>query len=323
MSTSPLSAAITYGPRREGRAAESSSSWFSGMRVGLGDDPDARPARVREHGDARRVGAQREPQQVVGADLGAEARGVVAELADLGRGLVDEREIAVGDAHRARREQRVGGAALEQPRDVGIGEIEIVTGDEHVQAGGVAAAHLEPVERRERDLDRVVAGERAPAERTAAREILDRPGGREPVPLQRPHRVLARDERRVARLDVVGVLGLVAGRAVEAGLDRHEPARRARSPGARTRPPRPGRRSARPTRAGRAGCGRPSALRPRPRRSTLACRSASSAEQPGQDRVELGQERRQLGRRAFGGAPHHGDNSAHRDASVGAPQGVG
>ena len=38
-----------------------------------------------------------------------------------------------------------------------------------------------------------------------------------------------------------------------------------------------------------------------------------------QHRVELRQERRRLGRRAIGGAPHHGDDSAHRTASVGTP----
>ena len=149
---------------------------------------------------------RRDPQQVVGADLRAEPCSVVAELTDLGRGLVHEHEVAVGDAHRARREERILDAARDQPRDVGVVEIEIVTGDEHVQSGRVAAAHFEAVERRERDLDRVVPGERTAAQRPASGEVLDGAGRRQPVPLQRPDRVLARDERGVAGLDVVGVL---------------------------------------------------------------------------------------------------------------------
>ena len=35
-----------------------------------------------------------------------------------------------------------------------VGEVEAVLADEHVQPGGVAAADLEPVDGRERDLDR-------------------------------------------------------------------------------------------------------------------------------------------------------------------------
>ena len=90
---------------------------------------------MRQDGDAGRFGAQRDAQEVVAADLLAQARGVVAELTDLRRGLVDEREVPVGDAHRARREQAVSCARRDQPGDVGVGEIQTVIGDEHVQAG--------------------------------------------------------------------------------------------------------------------------------------------------------------------------------------------
>ncbi len=43
-----------------------------GVRVRLGDDADARPPRVREHRGLRGLRPQREAQQVVVADLGAE-----------------------------------------------------------------------------------------------------------------------------------------------------------------------------------------------------------------------------------------------------------
>ena len=66
--------------------------------VGLGDDPDARPAGVAEHHGRCGVAGQRQPQQVVADDRRAQARGVVAELADLGRRLVDEAEVALGGA---------------------------------------------------------------------------------------------------------------------------------------------------------------------------------------------------------------------------------
>ena len=72
-------------------------------------------------------------------------------------------------------------------------------------------------------------------------------------------------------------------------------ARRRAGPAAsgRRSAPRPPPRGARPRRGRR---------RPRPRRATTAS--------------SVGQERRQLGRRADRGAPHDGDDSAHRDASV-------
>ena len=82
------------------------------VRVGLGDDADARPARVPEHHDLGRVvGRARDGAASSSRMAAAEHRGVVAELADLGRGLVHESELAVGGAHRARSEQRIGGAA--------------------------------------------------------------------------------------------------------------------------------------------------------------------------------------------------------------------
>ena len=70
------------------------------VRVGLGDDADTRPAGVAEHHDLGVVVRECEVQQRVVADRGTQHRGVVAELTDLGGGLVDEGELAVGGAHR-------------------------------------------------------------------------------------------------------------------------------------------------------------------------------------------------------------------------------
>ncbi len=114
---------------------------FLVQRVGirLGDDPDAGPTRVREHQRLGRVGAQREVEEVVLADLGPEPGGVVAELADLGRGLVHEREPAAGRANGTGGEQRVGTPAGDDARHRRISEVEAVAGDHDVQAGRIAA----------------------------------------------------------------------------------------------------------------------------------------------------------------------------------------
>ena len=71
------------------------------MGVGLRDDADARPPRVPEDGDLGGVGGDREMQQLVRRDRVAQRARVVAQLADLGRRLVDEGEHAVGRADRA------------------------------------------------------------------------------------------------------------------------------------------------------------------------------------------------------------------------------
>ena len=90
-----------------------------------------------------------------------------------------------------------------------------MAGHDHVQAGGVTAAHLEPIDRRKRNLDREEV-RRGGTRWRAAREILDRAGHADAVVADRPHRVLRRDQRRVHCLDVVRV----RGPAIEAHLDR-------------------------------------------------------------------------------------------------------
>ncbi len=171
------------------------------VRVRLGDDPDARPAGVREHDRGRSVRPQCEPQQLVVRDLLTQARSVVAELSDLGGGLVHEGQMSVGDADRARREQRIGAAQLHEARDRRVVEVEIVTRNEHVQSRGVATADLEPVERRQGDRDRVERVDRA-AVGTTTRQRLDDARGAEAIVAHGPHRVLGCDQRRIERLDL-------------------------------------------------------------------------------------------------------------------------
>src|SRR6185295_15417190 len=94
-------------------------------------------------------------------DLRADAGGVVAQLADLGGGLVHEAEVTAGRAHRAGGEQRVRGPRVDQAGDRRIGEIESVVGDHHVQTGGVTTSYLEAIQGRQRDLNGVERGERS------------------------------------------------------------------------------------------------------------------------------------------------------------------
>ncbi len=127
------------------------------MRVRLGDHADAGPAGVAEHHRDRRITRHRTAQQRVGANRVAQHRGVVAELPDLGGRLVDERQGAVGGAsHRAGAKQRVLSPLRELARDRRRIEVERGLVHHEVQARGVAAAHLEAIERRQRDLHREV-----------------------------------------------------------------------------------------------------------------------------------------------------------------------
>ena len=172
--------------------------------VGLADDADRRPAGVPEHDGDRLVGRDGQAQQVVGPEGVAQRPGVVAQLADLGGRLVDERQAPVDHPHRARAEQRVGRPAPQQPGDGGAVDVEAVVADEDVQPGRVAAPHLEPVDGRQRLLDRRVRLGRPPA-RLAAGQVGHGAGGADAVLLDRPHRVLEPDHRGVDRLERGGV----------------------------------------------------------------------------------------------------------------------
>ncbi len=156
---------------------------------------------------ASAVGARDGPaQQLVAEDGRAQRPGVVAQLADLGRRLVDEAQVAVGRAHRHRPEERVGGAVGQHGRHVGRVEVETVAPHQQVQAGRVAAPHLEPVEGRQRLLHRGehrdggVAG-------VAAGQLVDGAGRAQPIAVDGPDRVLELDHRRVDRFEAGAPVG--------------------------------------------------------------------------------------------------------------------
>ena len=93
---------------------------------------------------------------------------------------------------------------------------------EHVQAGRVAAAHLEAVDRRQRDLHR---GEDVDCGVTEVgpREIGDRTRRAQPIPAHRPDRIAQAHERGVHGLDLTrGADQLIEGPvdAAGRGLDR-------------------------------------------------------------------------------------------------------
>ena len=102
------------------------------MRVRLGDDADARPSGVREHRSLRGLRPQREVQEVIVANLRAQSRGVVAQLTDLGGGLVDEGQISVRGADGARHEEGIRVALRDQTSDRGIVEVKTVAGHQDV-----------------------------------------------------------------------------------------------------------------------------------------------------------------------------------------------
>ena len=89
---------------------------------------------------------------------------------------------------------------------------------EHVEARRVAAPHLEPVDGRERLLDRGVRLGRRPA-RLAARQVCDGAGGADPVVGDGPHGVRQADHSGVDGLDLGQAVGRVGAVGVEARLD--------------------------------------------------------------------------------------------------------
>ncbi len=170
------------------------------VRVGLGDDPDARPARVAEHQHLGRRCCERLAEEVVALDRGPDRGAVVAELADLRGSLVDEAEMSVGSPGGEVAEERIG-PGTQRGGDAGGGGIEPVAPHEHGDAGGVAAPHLEAVERRQRQLDRGVPLDQRPR-RTGPGEVGDGGRGAQAIAPDRPDGVLGRDDRGVERLDV-------------------------------------------------------------------------------------------------------------------------
>jgi len=170
------------------------------MGVGFGDDSDARPTRVTEHRDSCARLAHRVPQQVVGDDRRAHHSRVVAQLADFGRRLVDERPRIARDAHRARGEEAVVVAAAHQCVDSRVIAREAVVPHHHVHAGRVATAHFKPVDRRQRLLNREVCRERA-ATGASPGHAVDGTGRADAIVAQRPRGVAQRSYKCAATLE--------------------------------------------------------------------------------------------------------------------------
>ena len=150
-------------------------------------------------------------QQRVVADRGAQHGGVVAELADLGRGLVDERELrrrwrapspsrTAGRRRAPRRSRPTAGSARSRPWS--------------------RTRRWRPAESRPRTSSRSMAESATCTERNASMaatrrigtgERRDLAGGAQPVAADGPHGVAGPDQR--------GVDGLRASPAIEAGAE--------------------------------------------------------------------------------------------------------
>ena len=181
---------------------------------------------MAEHSEPRVGLRQGEPQQRVATDRRAQRAGVVAELADLRRSFVDEPHALPGDAHRAVLEQRIMVAFGEHALHTRIRQRQPVTPHEQVQAGRVAAAHLEAVERRQGLLHGEVTGNRR-NRAVEAGKGLDLACGSQTIEPHRPGRVAKIDQLRGNSLLLVRVRRLagvdLALRFFDAGVELVEP----------------------------------------------------------------------------------------------------
>ena len=159
--------------------------------VGLGDNADTGPARVAQHRDPRCRATECAAQQVVCCDRRPESGCVVSEFADFGCRFVDKRQHPIVDVNRLRLIHRIVSLG-DQLVDGGVAEIEVVVVDEQVEPGRVPAAHLEPVDRRERLLYGEVSGQRRGG-RVASGQRGDLLGGAQTVMAQRPEPVAPHD----------------------------------------------------------------------------------------------------------------------------------
>ena len=117
----------------------------------------------------------------------------------------------------------------------GIREVEAMIVHEHVDAGRVAPTHLEPVERRERLLDREIGGERAFAG-LAAGELGDSPRRAEAVVADGPERISQCNRLGTATLQLVGREVVDLETAVDVSNERVELVEAGRDRGHELRP---------------------------------------------------------------------------------------
>ena len=142
------------------------------------------------------VGERSVQQRVVGERLADHCR-VVAELTDLGGGLVHDAQDPVDDANRAGAKVGIARTTVDLGGDHRIVKVERMVVNEDVQAGAIAAADLEPIDRRQGLVDRQEGLERPGMHRTAA-EVADDLCGPEPVAGDRPHPIANSDQGLVA-----------------------------------------------------------------------------------------------------------------------------
>ena len=179
------------------------------MGVGLGDDADRRPPRVAEHERAGVVAPQRGPQQLVGGEGGPQHGGVVTQLADLGRRLVDDAQRPVDQTGTARSERLIGRATGDLRLHGGIVDVEGVAAHEHVDTGGVTAPDLEAVEGGQCLVDGEI-GLQGTLRREPVAQLGDGLGGPDAVPGDGPEAVPDPDQFVVASLQLDGRQGGVA-----------------------------------------------------------------------------------------------------------------
>ena len=170
---------------------------------------------MAEDDGPRLVGERALGSSAVGTDGEPELPRVVAELADLGCCLVDEHQLVAGPANGARAKERIGDPLGDERGELGIVGRDAVAAHGHGDAGGIAPADLEPVERRERLLNRAERLDRGPAGIDAGQfgHGVRRP---QPVVAQRPQRITGTDQGGVQLLDPARSFGHPI---LEAGLD--------------------------------------------------------------------------------------------------------
>ena len=165
LSTSPLSTPTTYGPVSS-PPDSSSSSLLTGWALASEMMPTLAQRVCPSTDTSARSPDTARRSSVVGGDLGTHRRRVVAELTDLRRRLVHEREHGAGSLapSRSRTEPAWNSGSLDRSAIAAatarVGDVEGVIPDEDVEPCRVASAHLHPVDRRQCLLDRQVAGPR-------------------------------------------------------------------------------------------------------------------------------------------------------------------
>ena len=173
------------------------------VAVRLADDAHAGPAGVTQHRHPGTGVAERKTQERVGSDGVAQHPRVVAQFADLGGGFVDEAQAPVGQSHRTTLEQWIVGARRNRCRHGRVVGRQPVVPDEQMQAGRIAAAHLEPVDGRQRLLYGQVSRYRSNTG-VASGEVVDGLHGAQSIAADGPGGIAQGDEFGARSLDVVG-----------------------------------------------------------------------------------------------------------------------